>query len=294
MVETTLRTVHGRSLLRPTRATSRTIAGVIARAQALHGMEIHAVVAMGNHLHLLLSPRDAEQLARFMQHVASNVARKVGELVGWREKFWGRRYRAIVISDEESAHIARLRYLLAHGAKEGFVFDPIDWPGLNATKALTDGSMQIEGTWFNATAVYRDRVKGLRKPREHYDEKQVMHLAPLPCWRGLPPEQMRQNVNELLDDIRSEVREQHAAAGTAPVGFAGMLAQHPHEAARRPKRSPAPAFHAATRAARQQLKRAYARFLAAYREASIRLRQGEASVTFPSGCFPPAGPFVPA
>jgi hypothetical protein len=32
-----------------------------------------------------------------------------GRLTGWKEKIFGRRYRAIVVSNEEEAQIARLR-----------------------------------------------------------------------------------------------------------------------------------------------------------------------------------------
>jgi hypothetical protein len=48
-----------------------------------------------------------------MGYVNSNLARKVGKLVGWREKIWSRRYQAIVISSEEVAQVERLKYVLA-------------------------------------------------------------------------------------------------------------------------------------------------------------------------------------
>src|SRR5690242_7802871 len=44
---------------------------------------------------------------------------EAGRLVDWREKFWSRRYRAIVVSGEEGAQRERLKYVLSHGAKEG-------------------------------------------------------------------------------------------------------------------------------------------------------------------------------
>lgn len=293
LVEITLRTMQGRLLLRPTRATARTIAGVIGRAQRRSAMEIHAVVAMGNHLHLLIRPRDAQQMASFMNHVGSNVARKVGKLVGWREKFWGRRYRAIVVSDEEEAQVARLRYLLAHGAKEGFVLSPSDWPGLHAARPLVDGSMTIDGIWHDATAAYRDRAVGIEKPSSAYDEPETIHLSPLPCWAHLSSSVSRSRVAEMVEDIEHETTERHRRAETAPTGAHFVLACDPHEKPRTVKRSPAPMFHAASKKAWSLLRDAYARFVVAYREAAERLRRDESPVSFPSGCFPPALPFVP-
>ncbi|HEV7518931.1 MAG TPA: hypothetical protein VGR07_21775 [Thermoanaerobaculia bacterium] len=57
----------------------------------------------------------------------------------WREKFWGRRYQAIPISEAEAAEVERLRYVLAHGCKEGLVEHLRDWPGVSAVRALLGG-----------------------------------------------------------------------------------------------------------------------------------------------------------
>ncbi|MEO8195144.1 MAG: hypothetical protein ABI689_00315, partial [Thermoanaerobaculia bacterium] len=57
-------------------------------------------------------------LAAFMGYLNSNLAREAGRLARWREKFWGRRYQAILVSGEEEAQISRLAYILAQGAKD--------------------------------------------------------------------------------------------------------------------------------------------------------------------------------
>jgi hypothetical protein len=81
----------------------------------------------------------ARQLALFMAYVNSNIAREVSHLHGWPDKIWSRRYQGIVISDEEAAQTARLKYLLANGCKEGLVKRPQDWPGVHVAKALIQG-----------------------------------------------------------------------------------------------------------------------------------------------------------
>jgi hypothetical protein len=58
------------------------------------------------------------------------------------------------------------------------------------------------------------------------------------------------------------------------------------------KKSPAPLFHAASKAVRRELYEGYAWFVAAYREASEKLRNGNRAVSFPTGSFPPPLPFV--
>ena len=51
--------------------------------------------------------------------------------------------------------------------------------------------------------------------------------------------------------------------------------KHPHTRPNRPKKSPASRFHAATKSAREALRKAYGLFLAAFREAAERLRAGD-------------------
>jgi hypothetical protein len=87
-----------------------------------------------------------------MQFVNANVAKEAGHLHVWRERFWSRRYRSIVVADERAAH-ARLRYILGHGAKEGLVGTPAAWPGPNCIAALTTGDIQ-RGIWFDRSAEY--------------------------------------------------------------------------------------------------------------------------------------------
>jgi hypothetical protein len=56
--------------------------------------------------------------------------------------------------------------------------------------------------------------------------------------------------------------------------------------------TPAPLFHAASKAVRRELYEGYAWFVAAYREAAEKLRNGNRMVSFPIGSFPPPLPFV--
>jgi hypothetical protein len=67
----------------------------------------------------------------------------------------------------------------------------------------------------------------------------------------------------------------------------------PHDRPKRPKKSPAPLFHAFTKSARKLLYETYSRFLIA-REAAACLKAGDLTACFPVGCFPPGLPFVTA
>jgi REP element-mobilizing transposase RayT len=113
LVEVTVRTIQSRFLLRPSPSLNQVVGGVLGRAQGQHQVRCHAAVFMSSHFHLLLSVDDANQLARFMEYVDSNLAREVKRLYDWPEHVWGRRYQAILVSEEEAAQVDRFRYILS-------------------------------------------------------------------------------------------------------------------------------------------------------------------------------------
>ncbi len=159
LVEVTCRTLQSRFLLRPNQAVNDIGVGVLDRAQRKYPIAVCAFVFTSNHFHLLLDVDDALQLSRFMSYVNSNLARKIGRLVGWRDKIWSRRYQAIVISSEAAAQTERLRYILAHGVKEGLVERVTDWPGVHCVRALLAGET-LEGYWHDGTQEYAARRRG--------------------------------------------------------------------------------------------------------------------------------------
>jgi REP element-mobilizing transposase RayT len=287
MTEVTLRTVHGRLLLRPGPAANDLILGIIGRAQRRHGMKIHALAVLSNHMHLLLSPESPQQLACFMGYVAGNIAREMGKLHEWREKFWSRRYRSILVSHEEETQIARLTYVLSQGVKEGLVARPQDWPGVHCAAALAEG-VSLTGTWYDRTAESEARRRGEGIRQSDFAEAEQVVLTALPCWAALDGIAYRQRVTALVDRIIIEGKRERA--GRPVLGRRAVLAQEPHEQPLRSDRSPGPLVHAASREIRIMLRAAYWQFVNAFREAAIRLRQGDRLVRFPEGAFPPPLP----
>jgi len=288
LVEVTCRTIQGRLLLRPSRDLNEIVLGILGRAARLYRVRVVAFVFLSNHAHLLLVPADAKQLAGLMNYLNGNLAREAGRLHGWRERFWGRRYRAIVISDEEAAQVTRLRYLLAQGCKEGLVRSPRAWPGATAVDNLLDGSA-VRGTWFDRTAEGKSRAKG-RPGKYDHATTETLELTTLPAWKRLPKRRQRQRVAELVAGIETDTRTSLQASGRSPMGRGRIERMHPHGLPAESMRSPAPRFHAASRRARKALQGAYCEFEASFRRAAQRLKKG-LTATFPDGSFPPHLPF---
>jgi hypothetical protein len=152
----------------------------------------------------------------------------------------------------------------------------------------------IRGYWFDRTQEYAARNRGEDFGRMKYATLETFELTPLPCWAHLAPEVYRQRVADLMEEIESEAAAELAKSGRMPLGVDGVLRQSPEARPIRRKKSPAPLYHAATRVMRRTFWEAYAMFVAAFREASDRLRGGDRMTRFPLGSFPPGLPFVTA
>ncbi len=291
LVEVTVRTAQSEFLLRPSPSLNDLAGGVFGRAQAKVPVRVHAAIVMSSHFHLLLSVDDARQMADFMAYVDTNLALEVNRLHGRRGPVWERRYQAILVSDEEAAQVERLRYLLAHGVKEGLVAHARDWPGIHSAREIL-GDEPIRGHWFDRTQEFAARNRGEDFDRLKYATEETLVLSPLPCWADLTPEAYRQRVGELVESIETEAAVALAESGRIPLGAAAVLRESHEAKPIKPKRSPAPLYHAATRAVRKAFWEAYATFVAAFREASERLRAGDRQARFPLGSFPPRLPFV--
>jgi hypothetical protein len=273
-------------LLRPSEELNEIIIGIIGKALTLYPIQIHAFSVPSNHMHLLLTTPDIKTMSRFMNYINSKIARECGRLHGWREKFWGRRYRAIPILDDISL-VGRLKYILAHGCKEGLVKKPSDWPGVNCVNALLEGK-NLEGTWFDRTAEYNAKKKGKTFVRYDFSTKYIIALTPLVSWASLSNDERRKRAENIVNEIECETKELREKEGTGVLGVKQVLAQLPWEHPLKMKRSPAPWCHAADGLTRKLYKLAYKKFVEVYQDAAERLRRGEQHVRFPAHCFPPA------
>ena len=278
----TARCIHARYLIRPSTETNEVLGGVLARAARLYDVEIFAFAFQSNHLHLLLrAPRG--NLPRFMQFVLANVARKVGSLVRWNSRFWGRRYSAEPVLDEESL-VALLRYILSQGVKDGLVRRVRDWPGLNCLRMLVRGSVRSL-PWFSWSKRWMSRKQQTAKDRFHpsWVERETLRLVALPHWAHLSQKHRARRVLELVRSVEREAEAVHEGV----LGTAAILAQHPHHRPARAERSPRPHCHAARAVTRQKYIELYRTFVTRCRSASSSWRRGELGVEFPLGAFRP-------
>jgi len=228
-----------------------------------------------------------------MDHFKTNLSKEVGNLYDWPGTVFPKRYSLIPVSDEEEAQVARLKYHLSHGCKEGVVLSPGDWPGVHSAEALMN-DVPLEGTWFDRSREYNARMRGEKFDTLKYATQMHVNLDPLPCWGHLHEAERRKRIADLISQIEDETLAMHAGKGTVPSGPRAARKIHPHHRPEKTKTSPEPRFHAFRKTVRRQLENAYAIFVVAYEDAAARFRGGELNVEFPEDCFPPNRPFVPS
>ena len=292
LVEVTCRTIQGRFLLRPSPQLNDIVLGILGRAQRRHPVQVVAYSILSSHYHLLLRVENTQQMARFMGYFNGNLAREISRLTRWTDKVWARRYQHILVTDEESAQVQRLAYVLSNGVKENLVAKVEEWPGVHCAQALLTGN-PVEGTWYDRTLAYNARLRRQPLKPGEMEKRETVTLSQLPCWSHLSPEAYRARIAELVRGIEEAAAVEREKTGAQPLGAEEVQAQLPETRPESLDRSPAPFVHAATRKARKVIYEAYAAFYAAYREAAEKLKSGDWRAVFPPGSFPPHLPFVP-
>jgi REP element-mobilizing transposase RayT len=284
--EITIKTIHGRFLLRPSKQLNEIILGVLGRFLPRYKVELHLIVVASNHIHMIVSVEDIQSLSNFMRDFNGNVAREVGRFHNWREKFWGRRYVSIPILDNAKM-LERAHYILSHGCKEKLVLRPKDWPGVNCVDALTEGK-RLFGIWYDRTKEYEASLAGQEFSSGDFSTRYEVPLTPLPCLEHLSPKKQREQIMELVQSIQQKTKDRLRKEGGRVLGVRKVLRQHPHKRPRKIERSPAPSCHSSDIEIWMAFRNAYREFVSIFRAASRRLRQGDLNVQFPENSFPPA------
>jgi putative transposase len=99
----------------------------LAMAAAEYGCAIHAYVLMPNHVHLLVTPRDADSLPRMMQSLGRRYVRHVNAVRRRTGTLWDGRYRAAPI-DSEAHLLACCRYIELNPVRAGMMAHPREHP----------------------------------------------------------------------------------------------------------------------------------------------------------------------
>ncbi|PCI19083.1 MAG: hypothetical protein COB62_06025 [Piscirickettsiaceae bacterium] len=99
----------------------------IAQALSKFNCQLHAYVIMTNHLHLLLTPSDKQQLSGFMQTMANRYVRYFNASRQRTGTLWEGRYKSCLV-DSEHYLFTLYRYIEMNPVKAQMVKEMADYP----------------------------------------------------------------------------------------------------------------------------------------------------------------------
>jgi len=99
---------------------------LLADSCGRYGVGVHAYVLMGNHVHLLATPRDSEAISRAMRVLGSRYAQCINRKYERTGTLWEGRHKAGAV-DAETYLLACYRYIELNPVRAGLVTRPEDW-----------------------------------------------------------------------------------------------------------------------------------------------------------------------
>ena len=96
-------------------------------ASAKYGCDIHALVLMTNHVHLLVTPRKLHALSLLMQSIGRRYVQYVNHTYKRSGTLWEGRYKASLVATDDYLLFCQ-RYIELNPVRAGMVQHPADYP----------------------------------------------------------------------------------------------------------------------------------------------------------------------
>lgn len=268
----TRRCLGRRFLLRPDDALTNAFLYCLALAAHRHGVAVHALCAMSNHYHLVITDNEGV-LPDFMAWFNRQLAMCVKRLRRWDEVVWEPNvtYSAVELGGPSEV-LDKVAYVFLNPVSAALVRSPERWPGaLSTAQILRSGKMSAKrpDVWFKNDAPESVRLTLSAPPCFSDQAGYVQALDAL--------------VTSRMSQLRTELRRQgRGYLGRTRVRKT-VVTDQPTTKKQRFGRNPT--FSALTRAAWRAAAQRLRAFRLAYRVAYQAWRNGERIVEFPAGTW---------
>jgi putative transposase len=138
----TRRCTQRQFLLKPSKKTNQIIAYCVAYAAQVTSVELHALCAMSNHWHAVVSDPLGE-IPMFLHLAHKHIAKCLNGSYGRCENLWSSQPTSVVRLEDEATILDKIAYTLANPVAAGLVEYGHQWPGLRTTPAQVAGSTQV-------------------------------------------------------------------------------------------------------------------------------------------------------
>jgi len=263
------------------------VGSALARAQARYGAEIYAVVQMSNHFHLVVRvPR--KNLSAFIGYFKARMGQTLNLVYGRSGAIWARRFDAEPILDDEAA-LERQLYTLSNPVRQALVKDAAEWPGLVSALGYQGQSKSLFFEYLDRTAWHK---AGRPAQLDFFFKQVTLTLSPLPEHSGFSARRLQSALSEQLTQRQQVALSEAAQERKYPRGLELLAQTDPLQRPKQSKQTHRPYCHASTAQERSRHRYACHLLYATYEQASLRLREGDRTVIFPDGMYPPALPLV--
>jgi putative transposase len=280
----TRRTEERRRFLNPCLAVNQMVLYCFAYAAQKYGVDLHSLVAMGNHVHDTVTDVQAT-LPRFCQWAHTHIARGLNSWMGRFGCFWDgtRSYNACLLGVKGEVDplyyaedaLEAMVYGALNPVAAGLVKHARDWPGINSVK------------WHIGEPIEVARPGFFFDPEGALPETVTFAFTKPPGFADLDDDAFDRLFRERVRDGELELRREMKAAGRSFAGVEKVLQQSRLEG---PK-TVAPRFEIEPQVASNDEGRRVSMLMliAAFRYAYAYAREawisGDEEVVFPAGTY---------
>ena len=259
-------------LLTPTAKTIGIFGYCLAVAAKRYGILVHSVCVMSNHWHAVVTDPGA-RIPAFLAYLHQYVAKAVNASLGRWENLWSTEQPSQVRLAGPEDVLKEMSYVVTNPVRAGLVARAERWPGQL-------GHLPRHSRTFRRPEVF------FRKNGPMPAEAKLELTVP-PSWRHRGAAELERRLGELVRAEQERVERQHEKQKRGFVGANRVLKQNPTDRprTREPRRGLRPQVAGGASGLHLELLRQLKEFVAAYREARERWREGARNILFPAGTY---------
>ena len=262
-------------LLKPSPLMNSIFLYCLAVAAEKYHVQIHAFVVLSNHYHAVATDTRGN-IPRFMAHLNKLTAKCVNASLGRWENVWAVEQPSLVKPEENLDVLGKMVYALTNPVSSFLVERSSLWPGLRM-----DPSDLLRGT------LEAPRPKIFFREDGPMPAMAKLTLTVPEAYSHMSREEFVALLERSVEAREDELREQARRDGIRFLGLKRIARQHPtsRPRSREPRRNLNPRVAAKNKWRRIEALQRLKQFLADYREAWLRWKQGFHDVIFPAGTY---------
>ena len=214
----TQRCIGRQFLLRPDRDANQIFLYCLALAAHEHGIEVHAVIVMSNHFHLVVTDHFGER-SLFTRDLVRNVAKCIQALRGTRGGVFDKAQANFTRLLTPEAVIEKCAYTIVNPVAEGLVSSCEKWPGV---------SVCVDDIGRRTFHIRRPKHY-LRADDKTWPESVTLTLTVPPDFE---PDAFRRELRQEVREQQDIAREQVRADGKRFLGRQRVLDTSPYKRAK--------------------------------------------------------------